>query len=80
MSNEDDGPEKKEAPLISSPKEHSKSKIIKLYGLTVGAVLLIIIIVFIIAVQVGGNPSEKKQILLHVNIFQITIHMLNYLI
>ena len=60
MSNE----EKKEEPLVENvpaPGEVSKKTIIMYYGLTVGAVLLVVVIVFIIAVKLGGNPKSEES-------------------
>ena len=63
MSNaiNEDEPEKKEPLVNNESGEVSKQKIIMYYGLTVGAVLLIVVIVFFIAVSLGGSPSEKKS-------------------
>lgn len=40
---------------------YSKTKIIILYGATVGGMLLVVIIVFLVALLVGGSSSEKLK-------------------
>ena len=55
--------EVKKEPLVDEklPGEVSKKKILMYYGLTVGAVLLIVIIVLIIAIALDDPQSESKS-------------------
>ena len=62
--NEPEEHEVKKEPLVDdkSPGEVSKQKILMYYGLTVGAVILIVIVVLIIAVTLD-DPQEKSNTL-----------------
>ena len=53
----------KKTPFIDGEEigESPKSRILLYYGLTVGAMLLIVIIVFVIAVKFGGTSSESGK-------------------
>ena len=61
--NEHDDEKGKDEPLIKddgAPDDSpSKAKIFLLYGATVGGMLLVVIIVFIIALAVGGSSGDK---------------------
>jgi len=59
--NDDKEEEDKKEPLNSEPGEVSKQKILMYYGLTVGGVILIVIIVLIIAIKLGGTPSNEDN-------------------
>ena len=54
----------KNEPFIDAdaePEEKSKKKILLYYGLTVGTVLFLVLFVFLIAVLLGGTPSNKNS-------------------